>query len=346
MIGKQADENTSEKLPKTDDEAKLLEPAIAELLQTIPDRWEKYEIKSLTSLQERSLFLLVAAGLVEQRFRFRISMSNQPAIIEATVTATGEYGLFEATQPIFDKAWNLWSDQLQEWNGGESEVAPFHCEILRPDEWRLTDQGIVGRNDLNGDKAQNLFDFVLKRGSFDGQLWRLPDGRLRQRLPVCGHGKLEDLTEVQQEPFTTSVNIHNWDVGAKAIADVLFLHFKTLQEQFGNASKPVRSKRSSEKGEAQAKLIAALTKHHEYADRGCLNQDPIGNNDLARLAGVSESTASAFFNKQFDGHIKYRAICSDARSLVTALKLLNHEFSPHQILREGAANERGRNDDE
>jgi len=46
-------------------------------------------------------------------------------------------------------------------------------------------------------------------------------------------------------------------------------------------------KRSTVKGEGRTKLIATLTKDHHYADGGCLKQDPIGNNELARLAKVS-----------------------------------------------------------
>jgi hypothetical protein len=94
-------------------------------------------------------------------------------------------------------------------------------------------------------------------------------------------------------------------------------------------------KRSTERGEGRAKLIAALTKHHRYADGGCLNLDPIGNNELAKAAGVSPSTASAFFNDRFQGHTKYKALCRDAGKLAAALKLLNGEFSPHHLL--GAA---------
>ena len=90
-------------------------------------------------------------------------------------------------------------------------------------------------------------------------------------------------------------------------------------------------KRSTERGEGRAKLIAALTKHHEYADSGCLNTEPIGNNGLARMADVSASTASEFFNKEFNGLTKYRAICADKTGLVAALKLLNQEFSPHLL---------------
>lgn len=107
-----------------------------------------------------------------------------------------------------------------------------------------------------------------------------------------------------------------------------------------------KTKRSTERGEGQAKLIAALTEHHKYADGSCLNVEPIGNNELARLAQVSESTASAFFKKEFKGHTKYRAICGDARHLVVALKLLNQEFSPHQLYGDRPPGEGARDDEE
>jgi len=102
-------------------------------------------------------------------------------------------------------------------------------------------------------------------------------------------------------------------------------------ETASETKSPTKTKRSTERGEGRAKLIAALTKHHKYADGSCLNLEPVGNNELARLAEVSESTASAFFNKQFGGHTKYRAMCSDATRLIAALKLLNQEFSPHHL---------------
>jgi len=90
-------------------------------------------------------------------------------------------------------------------------------------------------------------------------------------------------------------------------------------------------KRSTERGEGRAKLIAALTKHHQYADGGCLNLDPVGNNQLALLAGVAKRTASAFFRKEFQGHARYKALCRDASGLVAALKFLNGEYAPHLL---------------
>jgi hypothetical protein len=122
--------------------------------------------------------------------------------------------------------------------------------------------------------------------------------------------------------------------------------FKQFQEaftrEFGGAERPAegggatgethskqtKAKRSTENGEGDAKLIPALTKHHKYAKDSVLNLDPIGNNELARLAGVSVSTASAFFKKQFGGHPEYKRKCKDVNRLIPALKMLNQEYSP------------------
>lgn len=94
------------------------------------------------------------------------------------------------------------------------------------------------------------------------------------------------------------------------------------------SSAPAR-KRSTQRGEGRGKLIAALSLHHQYANGSCLNYDPIGNNDLARQAEVAESTASAFFEKAFQGHDQYRALCRKKSELVAALKMLNGDYSPH-----------------
>lgn len=73
---------------------------------------------------------------------------------------------------------------------------------------------------------------------------------------------------------------------------------------------PVKPKKSTVKGEGQAKLIAALAKHHKYADGECLNMKPIGNNQLAEMADVARSTVHGFFKKQFGSLSEYRATCA------------------------------------
>jgi hypothetical protein len=106
---------------------------------------------------------------------------------------------------------------------------------------------------------------------------------------------------------------------------------KGAEPQDEQSDRRKKAKRSTERGEGRAKLIAALTKHHKYADGGCLNLVPVGNNELARMAKVDQATASAFFKKEFKGHDKYRATCADAARLAAALKLLNGEYAPHHL---------------
>lgn len=106
-----------------------------------------------------------------------------------------------------------------------------------------------------------------------------------------------------------------------------------------------KAKRSTERGEGRTKLVAALSKHHRYSDGSCLNPEPIGNNKLAKAAGVSPSTASTFFNDKFQGHTKYKALCRDSGSLAAALKLLNGEYSPHDLYGRRSADEDGRGDE-
>jgi hypothetical protein len=106
-----------------------------------------------------------------------------------------------------------------------------------------------------------------------------------------------------------------------------------------------KTKRSTARGEGRAKLIAALTEHHQYANGGCLNLEPIGNNALARLADVDQSTASDFFDKKFQGHEKYRTLCQDAAKLVAALKLLNGEFAPCDLYGRRPPDEDDRDDE-
>jgi hypothetical protein len=94
------------------------------------------------------------------------------------------------------------------------------------------------------------------------------------------------------------------------------------------AKKP---KKSTERGEGRERVIATLTQHHQYENGSCLNLEPIRNNELARKAGVSKSTVSEFFKKDFKGRLKYRAICRDAGRLADSLKALRGEFSPHDL---------------
>jgi hypothetical protein len=82
-----------------------------------------------------------------------------------------------------------------------------------------------------------------------------------------------------------------------------------------------------------------------YQEGGCLNLTPIGVNELARLAKVAPASASDFFKKQYKRHGTYKVLCpKDVAGLAASIKLLNGEYSPHQLFGRNLPGE-GANDD-
>jgi len=106
-----------------------------------------------------------------------------------------------------------------------------------------------------------------------------------------------------------------------------------------------KSKRTTQRGGGRPKLIAALTKHHQYENGSCQNFEPIGNNKLASLARVVPATASAFFKKEFRGYAPYAKQCERPTEFIATLKMLNGEFSPHHLYGRRPPGEDNRDDD-
>lgn len=110
-------------------------------------------------------------------------------------------------------------------------------------------------------------------------------------------------------------------------------------------------KRSTAKGDARAKIISELTRHHKYQDGGCLHLEPIGVRALARQADVAPASVSAFFDREYGGpeksggHKKYQVVCLDPGRLAESLKVLNGEFSPHMLYGRNPRDEGGRDED-
>lgn len=201
----------------------LLQDAVAALLRRIPERWAKYDADALTTTESQALFLLVAAGMVERRIRLRARLHNHPVAVEATITATGENGFVQAVELVLASMWGEWKDAYNAWRMGETRGAPLSVtEHLKPDEWRLTDQGALARADLDGDSPHVALDFVLRRGFFDGQpRLILEPGRepVSQREPVRGYGQLVTMRKVQADAASApAVNVGNWKEGADAFA--------------------------------------------------------------------------------------------------------------------------------
>ncbi len=186
--------------------AEMLEAAVVELLRRIPETWQEYRPDDLTETQSQGLFLLVAAGMVERRERLRLRFANHPVVAEATITMTGEYGGIEALEPLVANLWADWQDAFRAWKRGDAaNVSPAHCERLEPSEWRLTDQGVIARQDLDGAEGR-VFDFVLRRGIFDGRS-RMVNGRPFRREAVRGAGALVKMDKTTADTAPVAVSL-------------------------------------------------------------------------------------------------------------------------------------------
>jgi hypothetical protein len=254
-------ENVSERLPQTDAEADLLKTAIAELLRTVPKTWAEFDLEGLTRVQDNALFLLTAAGMVERRGWLRSSIANHPTCFEVCFQATGEGGFVNAMEKAHAVEYATWCDAWRAWKAGETgHVSPFHTEAMKPQEWRLTDQGILARGDLDGtnpDPIPNrVFDFVLKSDFYGpGYWWRVgwsnrkkfeenkrliaeqadaygKDWTELPRPPVGGDGLLVAIRKIEQPAGPHAVNVANWSEGGDAFAaafdELLGRHFRGM----------------------------------------------------------------------------------------------------------------------
>lgn len=123
----------------------------------------------------------------------------------------------------------------------------------------------------------------------------------------------------------------------------------TTHERAKDAEGLRRPKRSTQQGEARAKIIAALNKHHQYETGSVLNSAPVGVNELGRLAGVSSSTVSHFLHVEFcrgredaKPHQMYKRACLTDGVLAQSLRLLNGDVRPSALLNHDPADRRTR----
>ncbi|RMF85052.1 MAG: hypothetical protein D6744_02045 [Planctomycetota bacterium] len=287
----------------------LLQDAVAALLRRIPERWAEYDADALTVTQSQALFLLVAAGMVERRIRLRARLHNHPVAVEATITATGEYGFAEAMEPVLASMWGEWKDAYNAWRTGGTHGAPLSVtEHLKPDEWRLTDQGALARADLDGGHAARALDFVLRRGFFDGQpRLILEPGRERisQRESVRGYGQLVTMRKVQADTLPPSaVNIENWREGAGNFAAAFEPVLKSAFEAMANAAAEGRTApgKAPAVSEAPTYTVAALR-----------DMTGLGNNALNRYA----KTANVTTPRRGERNFKYTL--ADVRAILETI---------------------------
>lgn len=213
---------------------KSLEQLIGDMLRTVPETWTDFDPSKLSELQARAVDLLTAAAMIERRVTLRLLMAGQPVAVEATITMTGETGLAQAMEFVLKDLWNDWREAFEQRGDGVVSL----CERIGNEQWRLTTEGVLARNDLDAGNAATVLDFVLKRGFFDERPRLMPDGRLGQRMPVAGRGTLERIRRVSSDAGPANMAIANWDAGAEAFAKAFAELLKAKQAAAEPASAP------------------------------------------------------------------------------------------------------------
>lgn len=367
-----------------DPHASQLRHDVAALLRIIPDNWSEFDLYELTDAQNKSLYALIAAGLVERRGWIRIAFAGHTESFEVRYQATGEAGMAAALSGAVSEMFLAWQDAWTRWTSSEaSSGVPFLTESLKPQEWRLTSEGVSARSDL-ADDPNLVIDFVLKTGfygsgyrhrAFFTSVLTLDGVALAERSsgpnqtakdtrpPVVGTGTLVEIRRRMRPTEPSNVAVTNWAEGADSFAKLLSPMFERLarrpadaqpadQQADGNpvtanaSATEKREKRGSAKGEAESKLIGALAVHHRYSDGSCLNLEPVKNNALARLAGVDQGSASHFFKKHFRGRQQYARICEDPASLSRILASLVGDMPAWKLFGRAPHSEGGRAADE
>jgi len=159
-----------------------VDAAILDLLARLPLTWKPLDVDGLSAVEQEALLLLTAGGLVERRFSVRLQLIGQTMAIEATVTATGEYGLVEGFEPVAKAAWQAWAGEYLRSKAGEPQNQPsFHCEPLGPQQARLSKDGQQARADVEAGRTRTVLDFLHRRTLvFTGKV-------------VCGYGRAEKI---------------------------------------------------------------------------------------------------------------------------------------------------------
>ena len=265
-------------------------------------------------------------------------MDTHDQLLEQFARGYEQYGTqlsLLATQPMETN--QLWTkDTLQKLFGDDSryQLRMFGGPIS-DDCGKVTDY--ITRSGCNdeGNQAGNCWhNLAAKAGS-----WVLSNGKART-TPACRPVLLwSDFVHCTLLGDTAEQVDNVWKYCAFT-ASVCALRVDKKNE----APALKKSKRSTVKGEAEIKLIAAFTKHHKYNDGSLLNQEPIGVNELGRRAEVAASSASDFFKKKFGGHDKYQQYCRNSK-IGTSLKAMNEGFSPDDLFGSKPPGERDREEE-
>ena len=186
--------------PCTLDEMTLLSVPVKSLLNRLPDTWGEFDFESLSAIEQRSLQLLTAGGMVEQQISVRVWVPDGRFGCNAICAGTGwngwDFAVEELYQhltkdlvPIVYEDWKRWKESP------ETTLFPVRNKITPPAKWRLTDQGEIAKQDLfSGDRNRVMYfwERIYHRGRFASECLYPGNGRFIQSIndtaePVASH---------------------------------------------------------------------------------------------------------------------------------------------------------------
>jgi len=221
-----------------------LASAVESLLRTIPERWADFDHDALASTEQRALFLLVAAGLVERRIGVRGEFAGERPTVEFTIDATGEYGLVEAMEPVAAEMWTAWGPAFEAWSASDTKTTtPFRFAKTGLDRWRLTEFGVMARSDLDVEAPSPEAAAVV--GSYQRTIeFVTRTGHQTERPSVRGEGRLIEVKTrdagEDAKPTPAPVSLANSEELAAAFRDLVVPAMaEALRGGTGSAGVPV-----------------------------------------------------------------------------------------------------------
>lgn len=234
-----------------------LAATIEGFLRSIPERWTDFVHDDLSVTEQKALFLLVAAGLVERRIGIRGEFAGQSLTIEFTIDATGEYGFVEAMKPVVAEVWSKWGSAIEEWHASEARGSvPFRFIKTGLDRWRLTDHGVMARADLDIDAPSPEAAKVI--GSFQRAIeFVTRTGHQIDRPSVRGEGRLVviKVNDCIVQPTPMPVTLVNSNEVASSFQEMVFSAVKEAIRPSTSGDTSQGASENLKSGEPQVKWI-------------------------------------------------------------------------------------------
>ncbi len=169
--------------------------ALARILNMVGETWTTISPHQLTKLDEKAIYWLVAAGMLERQMTLQLRHIGEPTYFEATINVTGEGGFGEAMQPVHARSYEKWFDAWEKWMESPNAAAsPYTTQKLNLGETlRLTDQGMIARDDMRAGNTKVVVEFALKQGFF------------ANRPPSRGTGVCFEFKELHDGTVTSKV---------------------------------------------------------------------------------------------------------------------------------------------